>query len=145
MKKSLSVLLVTAVVLTPAFAFAEISTSTATHPTRVAVDYTCVQTAVDTREATLGDAFNAFSSAESAALTARKSALHDAWGLSDATARRTARNKAWSDYRTANKAVFTALRTARKAAWSTLTTAEKACKMTNVETPAMEGKGSLGL
>ena len=43
--------------------------------------FECVQAAVDTREAPVGTAFTTFSTAESAALSARKTALHDAWGM----------------------------------------------------------------
>ena len=66
-------------------------------------------------------------------------------GMTDASARRAARNKSWSDFRAANKAAYTALRTARKAGWATFETASKACKVPVVESASVEGEGSLGL
>lgn len=122
--------------------FAETASSTGSHPV---VSASCVQTAVDTREAAIDDAFATFSTSETAALVARKSALHDAWGMASASARRSARTKAWTDYRTANKAAYTALRTARKAAWATFATASGACHVPVVESVGAEGTGSLGL
>ena len=116
-----------------------------TPPIKVGQNIACVQAAVDTREDAIGGAFTAFSTAESAALSARKTALHDAWGNTDATARRTARNKAWSDFKTTSKSAFTTLRTSKKDAWSKFETASKACKIPVVETSATEGVGSLGL
>ena len=68
------------------------TTTPSTTVTTSKVDYACVQTAVDVREDAIATAFTTFTSAESAALSARKSALHDAWGMTDAKARRTARN-----------------------------------------------------
>ncbi len=109
------------------------------------VSFECVQAAVDVRETSIGVAFSAFSTAENTALSARKTALHDAWGTTVAKDRRAARNKAWSDYRTASRAAFTAMRTARKETWAAFSAASKACKVDVVEEPGQEGAGSLGL
>ena len=109
------------------------------------INLACIQTAVDAREQSIGAAFSAFSTTESAALTARASALHTAWAITDATARRAARSAAWSTYTTANRSAFSTLRAARKAAWSAFATASKACHTAVVETPSTEGTGSLGL
>ncbi len=114
-------------------------------PKKATVDLACVQTAVDTREDAIGSAFTTFSTAESAALAARKSALHDAWGITSSKDRRVAREKAWTDFRTANRAAFSALRTARKSAWAAFATASKACHTPVVESASSEGTGSLGL
>lgn len=124
----------------PAFA-ASTSTPTAHSTLNVA----CIQSAVDTREDALESAFTAFTTAENTALAARKTALHDAWGTTDATARRTARNKAWSDFRVANRKAFETLRNGRKTAWSTFTTASKACGTGVIESAGQEGAGSLGI
>ena len=148
MNKKIIITLLAAALFSPnAVVFAQTSsgTTTGTTMTHGGANIPCVQSAVDVREGAIGDAFSAFSSAESAALSARKSALHDAWGLTDATARRTARNKAWSDFHAANKAAYTALRTAKKAAWSAFEAASKACKAPVVESAKDEGTGSLGL
>ncbi len=126
----------------PAFAQTSAGTPTASAPK---MDLACVQNAVDVREGAIGDAFSSFTTSENTALSARKSALHDAWGMTDGKSRRAARDKAWSDYHIANKAAFAALRTAKKSAWSAFETASKACKVPVVEASAMEGTGSLGL
>lgn len=105
----------------------------------------CIQTAVDVREAAIAEAFNVFSASISSALSARKSALHDAWGIANASARHTVRNKAWSDFRNANKAASSALRVSRREAWSAFGTASKACRTPVVESADQEGVGSLGL
>ena len=109
------------------------------------VDYSCIQKAVDTREDAVGTAFSAFATSESAALSARKTALHDAWGMGDAKARRTARNKAWGDFRTASKTAHSALKTAKESPWKDFEVASKACKTPVVEKSGTEGVGSLGL
>lgn len=108
-------------------------------------NFACVQTAVDTRETAIGTAFSAFSSSVSSALSARKTALHDAWGMTDAKARREARNKAWSDFRTTNRAAYKTLRDAKTAAWKAFKEASRACGTPVVESSDAEGFGSLGL
>ena len=144
-KKAFAAITLIALLAPSAFAFAGTSSSTQSGTKHATMDFACVQTAVDAREGDIGSAFTAFSSAESAALSARKTALHDAWGQTTSAARKSARTKAWSDYKTANKAAYSALRTAKKAAWSTFATASASCKVPVVEGAAMEGEGSLGL
>jgi hypothetical protein len=114
-------------------------------PTGGKLNLVCVQAAVDAREAAIGTAFSTFAAGQSAALAARKTALHDAWGNADGSIRRPARDKAWSDYRIANRAVMTALRAARETAWGAFRSASAACGVEVVEQPAGEGWGSLGL
>lgn len=131
-------------------AFAEMTgTSTSTEPTHKATvpaaDYVCVQTAVDARETAIASAFGTFTTAENAALAARKSALHDAWNMTTAKTRNTAVKKAWSDFRTANRVAYKDLRTAHKVAWKDFATASKACHAPVVEAHGEEGFGSLGL
>ncbi len=109
------------------------------------INNTCVQGSVDTREAAIGAAFSALSTAEGTALSTRASALHDAWGMTDAHARRAARSKAWTDFRTANREAFKGFRTGRTAAWDAFRTASKACGVSVVEAPNEEAAGSLGL
>lgn len=116
-----------------------------TQNTRQSVNTVCVQAAVDVREASIGTAFTTFSTAVSAALSARKTALHNAWGLTDAKARRDARNKAWSDFRTANRAAYKALRDAKNATWKAFKEASRVCGTPVVESSDAEGFGSLGL
>lgn len=144
-KKTFAAIVLVALLAPSAFALAETPSSTPSGTKHATMDFACVQTAVDAREGAIGATFTAFSSAESTALSARKTALHDAWGQTTSAARKTARTKAWSDYKTANKAAYSALRTAKKAAWSTFATASASCKVPVVEGAATEGEGSLGL
>ena len=95
------------------------------------VNLTCMQTAVDARETAVAAAFTGFNTDVQAALTARKAALHDAWGITDKAARNTAVKAAWSAWKSASKAAHAKLRTARKTAWTTFqTTAKSTCKET---------------
>ena len=55
----------------------------------------CMQTAVDTREDAIAAAFSGFNDSIKTALSARKVALHAAWGLSDKAARSTSVKAAW--------------------------------------------------
>lgn len=144
----LGAVMLTSLIASPVFAETSGTTTTTmpeTPKVKVAVDYSCVQTAVDVRETTIATAFTAFSTAESAALAARKSALHDAWGMTSAKERSAARNKAWSDFKTVNRAAFKALRTANKDAWGAFKTASKSCHAPVAESHGEEGVGSLGL
>ena len=126
----------------PAFAMTGTSTTKMMHKT---VDIACVQKAVDTRESAIDTAFGTFSTSISAALTARKSALHAAWGLTDAKERRAARKKAWSDFRSASRAAHKVLKDARHNSWSAFEKAAKACGAPGVESQGGDGIGSIGL
>jgi len=107
------------------------------HASSTPVDTACVQTALDTRETAIGTAFDTMQSAVKAGLATRKSSLHDAWGLSDRTARRAAIKTAWAKWSSDNKAAQAALKTSRKAAWGTFqTTVKNTCK---VSVPPEEG------
>jgi len=136
------------VLSTGLIAFAQ--TGTSTEPTRVKKEKTtlnlsCVQGAVDAREGALGQAFTTFSQAMTSALSARKTALHDAWGLTDNVARRTARKTAWTTYQSAAKAARTAVRSSRETAWADFKTASKACGVPVVESPAPSNSDSISL
>jgi hypothetical protein len=139
---SISILVFAAMTLP---AYAQTGASAIRPQPRKNADTACILAAVDARESALGAAFTAFASSQSAALAARKSALSAAWGTTDTTARRTVRDKAWSDYRTAEKTSRTTLRTAGKTAWTAFKTASKACGVEVAETPSTEGTTSLGL
>jgi|GEM_PF-2866464 ribosomal protein S20 len=113
------------------------------HASSTPVDTACVQTALDTRETAIGAAFDTMQSAVKAGLTTRKSSLHDAWGLSDRTARRTAIKTAWAKWSSDNKAAQTALRTSRKTIWNTFqSTVKNTCK---TSVPPEEGLGQDGV
>jgi hypothetical protein len=104
-------------------------------PTLISVNpnMLCVQTAVATREAAIGTAFTTFSTSMSSALSTRATALNTAWGMTDAKARRTARNEAWVNYKKASQAAKSTMKTSKKSAWTTFQTASKACKTAVVE------------
>lgn len=142
-KIAFSILGLAAVVAIPAFA----ETGGASTSTRSSsqINLACVQTAVGAREQAISAAFATFSTAESAALSARAAALQTAWGITESKVRRSAIKAAWSTFKTANKNAFKALRTSRKSAWATFKTASKACRAPVEESAEAEGTGSLGL
>lgn len=93
------------------------------------IDATCMQGAIDTREASLVSAWGKFSASMTSALSARKAALYTAWGMSDASARNAALREAWKAARGATKSAHMTLKSDRKAAWDTFkTTAKSSCK-----------------
>ncbi len=115
---------------------------------KTTVNLTCMQTAVDDRETAIGAAFTGFNTDVQAGLTARKTALHDAWGLSDKTARNTAVKVAWTSWKSASKAAHSKLKSARKAAWATFkTTAKTTCKevLPKEEAEGKDASGTVGL
>ncbi len=111
------------------------STATSTRPERGKkksnINLSCIQTAVDTREAAALKAFTDSNTRIIAALTVRITALHNAWGLTDQKARNTALKNAWSTWKTAKKNDNKSLANDRKSAWTTFkTTAKNTCKET---------------
>ncbi|MFM2381362.1 MAG: hypothetical protein RLZZ76_129 [Candidatus Parcubacteria bacterium] len=126
-------LIMGAVAFTPFSAHAEVGGM----KTKKAVDLTCMQTAVDTREDAVSAAFTGFNEDVMKALAARKTALHDAWGMSDKVERQKAIKTSWTAWKTAKKSAHTDLKTDRKKAWETFkTTAKISCKEV---TPKEEG------
>ena len=102
------------------------------------VDASCMQTAVDTREASLSTSWSTLSSSMTSALSSRKSALNTAWGLTDVAARNKALATAWKDWKSASKAANTTMRTDRKATWDAFkTTAKDSCKVTTPKDEAL--------
>lgn len=106
---------------------------TTSMPPMVSTGIACVQTAVVTREAAIGTAFSTFSASMSTALSARATALASAWSLTDGTARRTARNLAWTEYKNASRTAKTVFKTNKKAAWRAFNEASRACRVSVVE------------
>ena len=103
------------------------------------VDATCMQTAVATREGALISAWEGFSADITTALTARKTALNDAWGKTDATSQREALVKSWQDWKKASKDAHMELQKDRKAAWETFKkTTKESCKITAPKDEALE-------
>lgn len=91
------------------------------------VDITCVGKAVSTREDAIISAWGKFDDAVTAVLTARKTALTNAWSLTDASARKSAVRSAWSTAKKDRKAATDTYKKERKAAWDDFKKAAKAC------------------
>lgn len=110
---------------------------------KASVNVSCMQTAVGAREDALIDAFDAFNEDVSSALTARKTALNTAWGITDKAERQTAIKKAWTDWKSAKKSAHTELKNERKEAWATFkTTAKTSCKEVVPKEEALEKDAS---
>jgi hypothetical protein len=90
-----------------------------------------------TRETSVTTAWTTFTTKVTTALSARKTALIDAWNMTDAKARNQAIDSAWKAWKTEKKSATEQLKRDRKAAWETFkTTAKSSCK---VEVPKAEG------
>ncbi len=114
------------------------NTNTGEHMmTKSPVDLACMTSAVDKREAATVSAWNAFNTAMQSALSARTSALHTAWGMTDTKARRAAIRAAWSAFRKAKRTARMDYNKAVKSAWGTFRTDAKACH----GSPGEEGGG----
>jgi hypothetical protein len=112
------------------------------------VDLSCMQTAVGVREDTIAKAFEGFNSDMMAGLSARKSALNTAWGMTDGPARKAAIKKAWMDWKGAKKSAHMDLKSDRMKAWDTFkNTVKTSCKETLPKEEALEkdAAGSVAL
>jgi len=88
----------------------------------------CMQTAVTTRETALLKATEARYTAHKAALGSRKTALVEAWKLTDLKARRTAIKTAGVTYQKSLYEANKAFRAEKRAAWKQFYTDRKTCK-----------------
>lgn len=111
------------------FAFAQDSLPT-TPPYQInaAFDPTCIQNAIEKRDAAIILAFDKFASSIKAALEARKTALKDAFAKTDKKERRAAIKKVWNDWKIALKNNRANLTKEKKAAWQQFKTDQKSCK-----------------
>jgi hypothetical protein len=132
MKKLLISMAIGSMLLMALPAFADDSNSKSD---RAAVNASCVQAAINTRDSAIIAAVTAYSNSWTQALQARQSALNAAWGMSDAKSRRAAINTAWKMYNSAHKTGQETFNTARKNAWSTFKTSAKACKLSPSDDP----------
>ena len=108
------------------------------------VDATCMQTAVETREGALISAWEEFNTNIKSALEARKTALKDAWGLTDVKAQKKATAAAWKEWKVDSKAANAELKKERKTAWDTFKkTTKDTCKVTAPKEEAL-GKDAAG-
>jgi hypothetical protein len=107
------------------------------------VDATCMAAAVDVREEALMDAWETMSTDIVTALTARKTALHSAWELTDVAARNTAVKNAWKEWKADKKEIHADFRNERKAAWAAFKqTAKTSCKVTVPKDEGLEKAAS---
>ncbi len=120
-------------VAAPSFAQTGAATSTAV---TTASKISCVGAAVHTREQSLDAAMTTFTNAESAAYSARAAALQTAYSQSTLTAVKAGVKTAWSTFSASIKSARKAWQTARNNAWTTYRTAAVACKA-----PAGTGDG----
>lgn len=100
------------------------STSTTGNPR---FDAVCMQNAVDKRDGAIINAWDIYSAAVKSALSARRSALKAAWGLSTAKDRRMALSQAWKDFNSAMNQARKDLNSARKSAWKAFMADKRAC------------------
>jgi hypothetical protein len=91
------------------------------------IDWVCVQTVTDKREGSVYSAYEIKANAIMSALKAKRTALQVALKLTDQKERVKARNKAWSDYKTAVKNANKTYRDAVNAAWKQYKIDRKAC------------------
>lgn len=130
--------------VSPQYSMANEDGTTATSTRKVKlnrnVDATCMQTAVDTREDAIKSGWESFNTDILAALGVRKTALHDAWGLSDLKAQKAATVTAWKTWKTSSKNAHVELKGERKSAWDAFKkTVKETCKVT---TPKEESLGA---
>jgi hypothetical protein len=105
------------------------------------VDGTCMQNAVEKRDAAMIAAFDAFHTSAAAALTTRKTALKDAWGKTG-DERKAALKDAWKTFQDSWKMAAKTLREAKKTAWKTFRTEAKACGGTSSADTSSENEGA---
>lgn len=103
---------------------------------------TCVRTAVSTREAGIRSAYATLTSTLLAGMDTRAKALDAAWMLSDKTARKTAREAAWSAWNTTAKSAREAFKVSRKTNWDTFRASTKTCKVPSTEVDSTMAQAS---
>lgn len=104
-------------------------TASSTPKTTKVVNLSCIQTAVGVREDEIMAAHDGYATDHKAGLTARKTALNTAWGLTDQTARKAAIKSAWKSWKEALSDARSDLKTDKKAAWTKFKkTAKDTCR-----------------
>ena len=91
------------------------------------VNIACMQTATDARETTLIAGRTSQSTETVAAYNARKTTLHNAWGIADRKTRREALKVSWKNFREDMKEGQDHWKKVRKDAWNKYKTDRKAC------------------
>jgi hypothetical protein len=112
------------------------------------VDATCMQTAVDARESALSTAWDTYTASVKADLSTRKTALHDAWGLTDLKAQKKAITSAWKAWKKSAQDAHKELKADRKTAWDAFkSTTKTSCKVSTPKDEALgaDASGSISL
>jgi hypothetical protein len=107
------------------------ATHAATAKVKKTVDKTCIQTAVGVREEAIIEAFETYYTSLTEALTDRKTALNEAWGMEEGGNRKAAIKDVWTDWKSDKKAAHAELKSDKKAAWEKFkSTVKTSCKVT---------------
>lgn len=83
--------------------------------------------AVDAREDSVLSAVTAYTTTVVSAFQKKKSDLHSAWSVSDASQRKAAVKTAWATFSQSKKSAQKTYKKARQTAWSTFRKAAKLC------------------
>lgn len=138
MNKLTSAILLASFILISAPVLAEETNST-TGASVSAINFSCMQTAVEKRDNAIIAAIDARYTAHKSALQTRRDALKAAWVITNAKDRRVARKTAWDAYNQAVKKAVSDFRKARQAAWKQFHTDAKACNGVSSEESAGAG------
>lgn len=96
-------------------------------PARAGLNGACVATAVGVRDDAIIAAHNTRNTALTAALGVRKTEVQAAWNMTDAKARRVAREAAWKKFRGVTETTRRQFRVSTDSAYLTFNSAVKAC------------------
>ena len=103
----------------------------------------CIQSAIETRDNAIISAVSAHTSAQTAALVARKTALKSAWAMTDQKSRRSALRDAWKAFSGTSQTARKAFRAAQHTAWQQFNASRKACGTRGAsDDPGNEGHDS---
>ncbi len=123
----------------------KMTASSTASSTRPSVNLSCVQTAVEERETAVSASWGEFSTSITVALTARKTALVEAWQLTNGKERATALKDLMKNWKDASKGAHEALKTDRKASWAEFKqTMKTECKVTSLPKEDAEMKDAAG-
>ncbi len=129
-KRILPLMLALSLVSSAAPVFAEEIHTTTTPPIvspAPVIDIVCIAAVVDKRELAVAAAFDAYATSQKIALSARRTALANAWKMTERKERNAAILAAWKTYRTDHRAAVLTHRKAIEAAWKQAKTDWKAC------------------
>jgi|GEM_PF-3073930 len=116
-------------------------TASSTIATQAELD--CAKPAVTARETAVATAYTAFAGCTTGALSVRKTALENAWGIAANNERNNSIGKAWEEFNKTRKECQNTYKTAVKTAWDTFKTTIKTCKLNSSEGMREGGDQSL--